>query len=140
MALCCPETLHCNCVQAPIEYRVYCDLRATKFALVDEDDYQWAVQWLWSWKKSRASRKLYVRRTMTLRGRAGSKTVYLHIEIMERMGLEKPSPLHTIVGHKDGNSLNCRRANLQWETSKTNYVDNNMPRDHKGKYVKSQSA
>lgn len=104
----------------PHEFRIYIDRNAERYAVVSEDDWHHFKQWQWSWKKSRRSRKLYARRTQ---GRAGaSSTVYLHIEAMKRKGDVPPSELHTIVGHWDGDSLNCLPENLIWETPSSNYV------------------
>lgn len=107
----------------PQHYRVYGDVAASLFAEVDEEDYQWAIQWLWHHKWSRGHRKVYICRQLTARYGNGvrfNSTVMLHIEIMKRTGIAPPSPLHTLVDHRDGKSLNCRRYNLRWATHSMN--------------------
>jgi len=62
--------------------------------------------------------KYYARRVK----RVGSvqTTIWLHKEIAARAyGIPK-SRKKTIVDHKDGNSLNCRRNNLRWVTPSQN--------------------
>jgi hypothetical protein len=102
---------------------IYGDTRASLFAEVDEIDYQWAIQWLWSHKWSRGKRKVYICRQLTERHGPEvryNSTVMLHIEIMKRTGILPPSPAHTLVDHRDGKSLNCRRSNLRWATPSMN--------------------
>lgn len=126
--VCCPETLHCNCVQPPIEYRIYADDRAQIWCVIDEDDYQWAIQWRWclNVKKSRSNplkNKTYFRRAVNdwqngvlLR----TYSLYLHREILKRTGALPPTAKHTQVDHRDGNTFNNRRSNLRWATHSLN--------------------
>jgi hypothetical protein len=107
----------------------YSDSCFPSYAVVDEEDYAWAVQWGWSRLYSRGNRKFYLRRAVTItigeswlcerRGKRiqnrRTENLFLHVAILERMGIPKPTPRH-IGGHLDDDSLNCRRSNLQWLT------------------------
>jgi len=113
-----PNTWQCE----PHEFRIYLDDRATHWAVVDEEDYHWAIRWRWNLKQSGGRRgfKPYARRAVSTYypdgSRLGSDSVYLHIEIMKRSGVPPPSPNHILVDHRNGKSLNCRRSNLRWAT------------------------
>ena len=82
--------------------------------VIDEEDYRWASQWRWQWNPSKNKKKLYVRRTGRYQGRYVS--VYLHKLICQRAWGPPPSPCHIIADHRNGNTLDCRRLNLGWET------------------------
>ena len=103
------------------QFRIYGDDALTKVALVDFEDYAWAVQWCWHVNEPhpvRKGTKRYFCRQTSNGKRCGPK-LYLHIEIMKRKGIERPSELH-IVHHADGNEWNCRRSNLGWITPRQN--------------------
>jgi hypothetical protein len=97
------------------------------FALVDEVDFAWAARWRWSPKWSRGGSKVYMRRVFQISlGGSGAErnrrqvTVWLHREILMRMRVAPPSPEHVLAGHGNGDELDCRRANLLWETHSSN--------------------
>lgn len=72
-----------------------------KFAIVDDQDYDWLNQWKWYYNNKYAKRK-------TLGGKTKRKTIYMHRLIMNALsGLLD-------IDHKDGNFLNNRRANLRF--------------------------
>ena len=104
-------------------YRIYGKADASLWAAVDEVDYHFFIEWLWSYSMSPGG-KLYIKRNTSgsaaykngHRIRGVQQSVYLHIEIMKRKGELPPSPAHKIVNHDDGNSLNCTRENLHWAT------------------------
>jgi len=104
------------------ECRVYGDDRAQTWAIVDEIDYQWAIQWKWSINSPHTTRKgtkEYFRRSQGGGGRY-QPPLYLHVEIMKRAGVEPPSPAHNLVDHINGCEWDCRRSNLEWATTKGN--------------------
>lgn len=117
------------------EYRIYADDYANQYAIVDQVDYQYLVQWRWRLKQSRVSPntkkpKVYFARTEEetlaqqyhdengnrIRHRI-SRTLFMHTAIMERTGLSKPiTNSKIIVDHADGDSFHCRRRNLRYAT------------------------
>lgn len=112
-------------INAGHEWRVYADDYGVKYAIVDECDYQWAIQWRW-----KITQVCLVNRRMAYMCRTPSKwengvrvsssPIYLHVEIMKRTGIKPPSPLHKLVDHRFGKSLDCRRAELRWATQSLN--------------------
>jgi hypothetical protein len=110
------------------EFRIYLDDRADRYAIVDEVDYQWAITWRWNLnvKKSRRNPlkiKEYARRAVGENSngvRIATHSVYLHTEILKRAQPEPPTPFHVICDHRNGKSLDCRRANLRWATFSMN--------------------
>lgn len=104
------------------EFRIYGDDNASCWAIVDEEDYHWAIQWRWHINKphpTRNGKKLYMRRALA-NHRRYIPPLYLHVEIHKRSGIIQPSPLHILVDHIDGNELDCRRRNLRWATHSMN--------------------
>lgn len=117
------------------EHRIYADDYANIYAIVDQVDYQYLVQWRWKLKKSKVSPntkkpKVYLARTEEetlsqqyhdehgnrIRHRV-SRTLFMHTAIMERTGIPKPiTNSKIIVDHADGDSFHCRRRNLRYAT------------------------
>lgn len=96
---------------------------------VDWQDYDFLMQWPWTYAVShpRHGGLVYARRSV----REGDHNVTLlmhRVIILERMGLPRPSEKH-FVDHDNGDSLDNRwvndhgRAQLQWFTAKENMAN-----------------
>jgi len=81
-----------------------------KFAIVDDDDYEWLMQWKWYAHKDKNA--WYARRTTPI-GNNKTATVMMHREI-----LSIDSSL--LVDHVDRDGLNNRRSNLRAATIQQN--------------------
>ena len=75
-----------------------------KEALVDDQDYDYLMQWKWHAAKG-----------VKYAGR--NRSIYMHQVIAERMGFE------TIADHIDGNGLDNRRENLRPATNQLNQAN-----------------
>jgi len=88
------------------------------WCLVDADDYGWIVanSWNHGWH-NKTPWKFYAKRNV---GPARS-TVYLHREILTRADPQPASLLAALHGHhRNGQSLDNRKANLTWTTVAVN--------------------
>lgn len=80
-----------------------------KFALVDDEDFEFLSQWKWSFHKGYAVRTV----SRIKNGKLVSKHAYMHREVNE-------TPDGFITDHINGNKLDNRRANLRSCTSSQN--------------------
>lgn len=95
---------------------------------VSWEDYDFLMQWKWTYAVSHKGGGLvYARRSIRVGDR--NETVLMHrVIITERMGIERPS-LHHFVDHENGDSLDNRRINdadedqLRWLTPKENMAN-----------------
>jgi hypothetical protein len=91
---------------------------------VDEQDFDWAMQWSWQYKLDKRGKKYYaVRHGRRTRedGRRVQCDIYMHKAILHERMCFTPKTKHHVIGeHKDGDSLNCRRYNLEWATRSHN--------------------
>jgi hypothetical protein len=82
-----------------------------KFALVDDEDYEWLSQW--KWYAHRGAHSWYARRNQ--KTSTGSITITMHRYLLGLSREEAPE-----IDHKDNNGLNNTRDNLRPATSSTN--------------------
>jgi hypothetical protein len=132
----------------PHEYRIYGDDNAQTWAVVDEEDYHFLIQWKWSWNnpskrngklRNRPRLRRVVETQIESPYKAGGtyvnpetgrevrhrkpriqQTLHLHNVVMLRTGITPPTQHHTIPDHRDGDENNCRRSNLRWVTPSFN--------------------
>jgi hypothetical protein len=99
--------------------RLYLDASGEVWVLLDAEDYDWAVQWVWTITRNSTGLKIYATRNTRHPNSRRQIKLYLHKEILKRFAMQ-PSPKHHICDHKNGDSTDCRRANLRWATPKEN--------------------
>jgi hypothetical protein len=104
---------------APAPRLIYLDNRAHLSAIVDADDYDYFSQWLWREKPDKHRHKWYAYRSTTVAGCDAS--IFLHKEILRRKEAQ-PDPRYKIADHVNGDSLDCRKANLRWATPSQNRI------------------
>ena len=127
----------------PYEFRIYADDNAQTWGVVDEEDWQFLVQWRWSWSglssNHKSSQKQYLRRNIQtlIEPQSGTyldpvdgyikpnrkriqQSLRMHVVIMLRTEIPPPDPDHLLVDHRDGNEHNYRRKNLRWYTHSKN--------------------
>jgi hypothetical protein len=83
-----------------------------KYALIDDDDYEFLSQW--KWQAARRRSNWYVRRKICRKGI--QQTIYMHRAITS-------APNGTEVDHKDHNGLNNQRANLSVGSRQANALN-----------------
>ncbi len=103
-------------------------LTQSKFALVDDDVYEWAVKHKWHTQRIRDDLFYAVR---SIRRGIYITRIYLHREIM---GAAKG----TMVDHINGDGLNCTRSNMRLASKSENQRNCRKPSNntsgHKGVY------
>lgn len=86
-----------------------------KYALVDDEDFDYVNQWKWYYDAG------YARRTIKNRG------IFMHIVILSK-------PLGMEVDHKDGNGINNQRNNLRLCIRVQNVQNRSKSKNKSSKY------
>src|ERR1700757_1727388 len=95
-----------------------------KFALVDDEDYEYLMQWTWHWVP-RKNNDGYAVRTTTVKGK--SVTHYMHRDIMK-------TPKGMETDHRKGSTLNNQKYNLRIATTTQNSWNSGRRRKGTSKY------
>jgi hypothetical protein len=90
-----------------------------KEVIVDNQDYNYLMQWLWSYN----SNGYAVRRCRTRK----QPYIYMHLAIGRRKGIRKP-------GHRNRNKLDNRRRNLRPATGSQQIINQALRRDNTSGY------
>lgn len=98
-------------------------------ALVDDEDYDWLIQWKWTYKQGYAVRHSE---------KDHNKNIQMH-----RLIMGDPENINgLLVDHKDGNKvsvdvrgLNNTRDNLRWATSTQNNTNKRTPKSNTSGYM-----
>ena len=107
-------------LEPPDSRRVYLNATCTIYCVVSEEDYEWAIQWRWSFTMDKRKKKYYATR-MTRGAQRVQIKIYMHKAILiERMKVEPPTVKHVIGDHGNGESRDNTRGNLDWATRRQN--------------------
>ena len=104
-----------------------------KFALVDDDDFEYLNQWKWHSQNGYAVRELYIGG-----GRKNKKVINIFMHRVVNRTLE-----HLNTDHIDGNRLNNRKENLRSCTASQNLYNRGAAKGSASKFkgvVRSKTA
>lgn len=93
-------------------------LNERDFALVDPADALYLTCYRWSLHRN-ARGAPYASRLVGAWPLVKRQRIFMHREIMKRVG-PPPTEEHRYVDHKNGDTLDNRRANLRWATAEMN--------------------
>lgn len=96
-----------------------------KEAIVDDEDYEYLMQWKWHAHKGR-----YAVRVARRAESVSRKTVRMHRVVADRAGFT----IIEHVDHKDGNGLNNQRVNLRPASNQNNMANRGPPQNNTSGY------
>ena len=94
-----------------------------KFALVDDEDFEWLSRWTWSAYSSRSG-NWYATRRVRVSEKYDTTSIKMHQQILGHSG----------VDHRDGDSLNNQRSNLRAASVAQNNANSSSCRGSTSKY------
>lgn len=97
-----------------------------KFALVNDEDYDYLDQWKWCADKAHSRNVYYARRMAKIEGRF--RGLQMHVQIMS-------PPKGMMVDHRNGDGLDNRRENLRICTHRQNNLNRIAVRGSSSKYL-----
>jgi len=100
-----------------------------KEAIVSPEDYDYLMQWRWSYKSGCCG---YALRRKRKNEEDRAQTVYMHREIAKRIGLEVDN--YYCIDHKNRNGIDNRRENLRLATAEENTRNVGPYPGHKKKF------
>ncbi len=100
-----------------------------QFAMVDDEDYDYLMQWKWHASKQKTE-NYYAIRSEQLHEYIGRKQgkVYIHREVMKILDKK------TFIDHEDRNGLNCQKSNLRICTTSQNQMNKLSKKNSTSKY------
>ncbi len=97
------------------------------FALVDDDDYDYLMQWKWHSFFNDHTNTYYAARRQDEDGKR--KTIFMHKILLNSIGRQ------TFVDHKDHDTLNNQRSNLRLATYSQNSANRKSKNGASSKYL-----
>lgn len=100
-------------------------LTQSKVAIVDDDDYEWLIQWTWY---ARKSSQRHPGRERWYAGRSfKSRIIHMHRVILD-------APKGLLVDHINGNGLDNQKSNLRLATNSQNICNSRLRSDNTSGY------
>ena len=79
-----------------------------KFAQVDDEDYEYLMQWKWRYKPNNGEKSTYGYACRTQRDTVAKKNLFV---LMHRVIMN--TPIGRVTDHIDGDPLNCQKDNMR---------------------------
>lgn len=101
------------------------ELTQGRFAVVDDEDFEWLSEWKWSYSRQKHWKTGYARRTSSR-----TQSILMHIEIMKR---HKQWKKETQIDHINGCGCDNRKSNLRLVNSSLQIANSSRRLDNTSK-------